>query len=325
MKALVTGANGFIGSFLVQELLNRNYQVRCFVLKGELSQWLEGLEVEIFYGDICQIDTLYEAVEDADYIYHLAGIKTIWDEATYFRINFQGTKNILDAARQQNRDLNRFVYVSSQAAAGPSFDGHPITEDEPCHPLTSYGKSKRAAEEYLQTRRHEIPITILRPSLVYGPRNRETELLYEVTKWGLMFKIRHHDQYLNLIHVRDAVDGIIRAAEHERAGGQIYFITSEEQYTWQELAERSFNMRNKKGWTIPIPWGGVKFAAGMIKSYRKLTGQPCSLIDDKMNEMRHKHWVCSGQKAKRELGFEPKISLAEGIQETLQWYEEMKR
>lgn len=325
MKVLVTGANGFIGSFLTQELVSRRHQVRCFVLDGESMHWLEGLNVEIFLGDICRMDTLYEPVEGVDAIYHLAGVKTAWDETTYFRVNAQGTKNILDAALQKNGDLRRFVYVSSQAAAGPSLDGHPLAEDEVCRPLTSYGKSKRAAEEHLQSRRHEVPITILRPSLVYGARNLETELLYKITKWGWMFKIRRHDQSLNLIHVRDVVEGIILAAEHERACGQVYFLTSQGQYTWQEIAERSFRMQNRKGWIISIPWTGVKWAAWMVKSYRKLTGQPFSLIDDKMKEMRQKHWVCSGQKARRELGFEPKISLEEGIPETLQWYEKTKR
>jgi nucleoside-diphosphate-sugar epimerase len=325
MKVLVTGANGFIGSFLVQALLHRNYQARCFVLSGEPLQWLKDLNVDICYGDICHLETLYEAVAGVDYIYHLAAVKTVWDEATYFRVNFQGTKNLLDAALQKNHNLRRFVYVSSQAAAGPSLNGHPITEDDACHPVTAYGKSKRAAEEYVQSRGSAVPFTILRPSLVYGPRNVETVLLYEITKWGVIPQIRHHDQYLNLIHVRDVVEGILRAAEHEPARGQTYFITSQQPYTWQEIIKRAFRIRNKNVWMPAIPWAGVKLAAGVVKSYRKLTGQPFGLIDDKMNEISEKYWVCSGQKARRELGFEPHISLDEGLKETLRWYEERRR
>ena len=128
-----------------------------------------------------------------------------------------------------------------------------------------------------------------------------------------------------MIHVRDAVEGILLAAEHERACGQVYFLTSQEWYTWREMAERAFRIRNKKVRMIPLPWAGVKLAARVVKSYRKLTGLPFSLIDDKMNEMRQKYWICSGHKAKRDLGFEPKITLDEGIRETLLWYEDMKR
>jgi nucleoside-diphosphate-sugar epimerase len=324
MKVLITGANGFISSFLVEQLLKKQYQVRCFILDGEPLKWQRDLPVEIFRGNICHLDTLYGAVQGMDYVYHLAGVKTEWDEASYFRINVEGTKNLLRATLQKNRNLKRFVYISSQAAAGPSPDGHAITEEEACHPLTYYGKSKRAAEEYLQTHSDEIPITILRPSLVYGPRNRETEFLFEITKWGLIPHIRHHNQYLNLIYVRDLVEAIILAAEHERASGQIYFITSREQYTWREIADWTFRIRNKKGWIIPIPRAGVRLAAGSVKFYRTLRGQTSNLIDDKMNELLEKHWVCSGQKAKLELGFEPMISLEEGIEETVKWYDGRK-
>lgn len=325
MKALVTGANGFIGSFLVQALLHKQYQVRCFILNGEPLQWLTGLDVEICYGDVCRPETLGEAVAGVDYIYHLAAVKTTWDEAAYFRINFQGTKNLLDAVLHHTTAVRRFVYVSSQAAAGPSLNGRPLTEDDVCHPLTAYGKSKRAAEEYVYEHHSHVPVTILRPSLVYGPRNVETKLLYDLTRWGVVPHIHHHDQYFNLTHVRDVVEGLILAAEHERGAGQIFFITSSEQYTWPEILTRAVRLRNKRPWRLPIPWAGIKFTADVVKSYRKLRGQPFSLIDDKMNELRQKHWLCSGQKAKRELGFEPKIRLDEGITETLRWYESVKR
>ncbi len=325
MTVLVTGANGFVGSFLVEELLHRNHQVRCFVLAGEPLRWLKDLPVEILYGNICQIETLEGAVEGVDWIYHLAGVKTAWDETSYFRINFHGTKNVWEAACRRNHQLKRFIYVSSQAAAGPSLDGHPISEETACRPVTSYGKSKWAAEEYLQARGHEIPFTILRPSFIYGPRNLETKLLYEIIRWGIVPTIRHHDPYVNIIHVRDVVEGIILAAEHEQACGQIYFITSPERYTWQEIIEQALRIRDKKGWMVPVPWTGIKFAATMMKSYKKLRRQPFSLIDEKVQELRQKHWVCSGQKAKRELGFAPKISLAEGLRQTIQWYEGRRR
>jgi dihydroflavonol-4-reductase len=296
MTVLVTGANGFVGSFLVEELLSRNYQVRCFVLAGEPLRWLKDLPVEIRYGNICQIETLYDTVEKVDCIYHLAGVKTAWDETTYFRVNFHGTKNVLEATLQRNYQLKRFVYVSSQAAAGPSLDGRPITEEITCQPITSYGKSKWAAEEYLQAYSSKVPLTILRPSFIYGPRNLETKLLYELIRWGIVPTIRHHDPYVNVIHVRDVVQAIILAAEHKQACGQLYFITSPERYTWREIIEQSLRIRNKKGRIFPIPWTGVKLAASMVKSYRKLRRQPFNLIDEKVEELRQKHWICNGQR-----------------------------
>lgn len=323
MTVLVTGANGFVGSFLVEELLNRNHRVRCFVLPGESPRWLQDLPVEIFYGDVCRIETLYRAAESVDCVYHLAGVKTAWDETTYFRINFQGTKNVLDAALRGNRHLKRFLYVSSQAAAGPSLDGDPVTESTACRPISSYGRSKQAAEEHLQAA-GDVPVTILRPCFVYGPRNPETKLLYELMRWGLVPTIRHHEQSMNVIHVRDVVEGIVLAAANERANGQIYFITTQERYTWPNIVRQSLKIRNRRGWVFPVSWGTVKFIAGVAKSYRKIRRQPFSLIDDKLKELEQQHWVCSGQKAKRELGFEPRISLEAGMRETIQWYEGRK-
>jgi len=325
MTVLVTGGDGFIGTFLVEQLLARGQRVRCLVLEGNRLGRLREWPVEICYGDICRPESLMDPVKGVEYVYHLAGVKTAWDEATYFRVNFEGTKNLLEASLKESRGIRRFIYISSQAAAGPSPDGHPITEDETCHPLTSYGRSKRVVEEHLQARSHEVPITILRPALVYGPYNIETELFSEIIKWGLILTIRHHDQYLNLIHVRDVVEAIILAAEHERACGQVYFITSQERYTWKEIFEQSCRLHDKKGLMIPIPWAAVKLTAAMVKSYRRMRGQPFSLIDDKMKELLQTHWVCSGEKAKRDLGYEPKMSLREGIEETMHRYNEITR
>lgn len=324
MNIVVTGANGFIGSFLVEALVGQGYRVRCFVLRGEPIDALRGLPVDVIYGDVCCRETLADAVRDVQYVYHLAGIKTAWDEQVYFRVNLDGTRNVLEAARQANPQLKRFVYVSSQAAAGPSWDGHPLTEEDACHPVTAYGRSKRAAEIYLLTQATQVPITIVRPTLVYGPRNLETALLYAMVRWRLLLQIRR-EQYLNLIHVRDAVRGIVLAAEQAQACGQIYFITSEQAYTWRQIGQQAFRLTRTTGIVLPVPWGGVKVLAGVIKSYRRLRGQPADLIDDKIRELSQCYWVCSGQKARRELGFAPQISLDEGMRQTLQWYEEQRR
>ncbi len=325
MRALVTGANGFIGRFLVEALLRRGCAVRCFTLEGERADWPDDESVEVVTGDICREETLTAAVQGVDYVFHLAGVKTVWDEATYFRINVHGTKNLLHALLESGHRIRRFVFASSQAAAGPSPDGRPITEDEVCRPLTAYGRSKRAAEEYLLAHRHRVPITILRPVLVYGPRNLETELLLALIRRGWMFDIGRHHQSFNLIHVRDVVRAFILAAEHPRAAGEIYFITSRDRYTWRQIAEQSFRLQHKRGRIFSIPWTGVKLAAEAVKSYRKLRGQPFDVIDDKMNELRQAHWVCSGEKARRHLGFEPQISLAQGIEETMRWYERRRQ
>lgn len=320
MKVLVTGATGFIGSFLVERLVRRGDQVRCLVLRGEelgpLPQW----PVEICYGDICQPpETLSSIMKGVEYVYHLAGVKTGWDEAIYFRVNYQGTKNLAEACLRGDRQLKRFIFISSQAAAGPSTNGHRLTEDEDGSPLTAYGRSKRAAEQYLQTRRHELPITILRLALVYGPRDITTERGLRMAQRRLIPKVK---QYFGLIHIQDVVDALVLAAEQEQARDQLYFITSSESVTWQDVAEQALRVQHKKGLVVPIPWALFKLARKLEWALRKLMdrlSQPLN-IDQELSDLTQTYWLCSGEKAKHELGFEPKVSLSEGIEQTIRWY-----
>lgn len=321
MRVLVTGGTGFIGSFVVEALLRANHQVHCLVLPGEDCQWLKGLKVEIHYGDLRYIDSLYDAVKGLDHIYHLAGVKTAWNEESYFAINLGGTKNLFEACLKTNKSFKRFIYISSQAAAGPSFDGHRVTEEDPCRPITAYGRSKRAAEEYLQDHFDRIPITILRPALAYGPRDTDVWTFFKIVKRGLMLKIYQREQYFNFIHVADLTRGIILAGEHGKANGQIYFITSQERYTWTEITQAVWRILGKRGMQISVPLPVLQFVLGVVKFYMRLRNQPVTLINDKARELLQPYWLCSGEKAKRELGFVPQITLEEGLAETLRWYE----
>lgn len=320
MKALVTGGTGFIGGFLVERLVSRGDQVRCLVLEGDDVSLLRQWPVELYYGDICRPETLGDAVKGVDYIYHLAAVKAVWDEAVYFRVNYEGTKNLVQACLRENRQLKRFLFTSSQAAAGPSWDGHRLSEEDKGRPLTAYGRSKRAAEEFLRAHRAHLPITILRLALVYGPRNITTEKGLRMARRRVIPKM---DQYFNLIYVQDAVEAMILAAEHEKACGQVYFITSQECVTLQQVIEQVLQIWQKTGWVIPIPWFFFKLAMKLHWLYRNVVERPSQPLnpDRELNELRQRYWVCSGEKAKRELGFEPKVSLQEGIRQTIRWYE----
>jgi nucleoside-diphosphate-sugar epimerase len=321
MTALVTGATGFIGSFLVERLVARGDRMRCLVLETDELEPLRQWPVEICYGDLCRPETLKDAVRGVEHIYHLAGAKTGWDEAIFFRINYEGTKNLAEACLSQNRTINRFVFASSQAAAGPSRDGHPLREEEKCSPRTAYGRSKRAAEECLQAHTHELPITILRLALVYGPRNLTTVRGLRMARRRLIPKV---DQYFNAIYVQDVVEAMILAAEQEQARGQIYFITSPESVTLQEIVQQALTIQHKKGLAIPIPGRLFGLFVRLQWVYQTLVNRPSQPLNilHELTDLLQKYWVCSGEKANRELGFEPKISLREGIQRTLQWYNE---
>jgi len=321
MQVLVTGGTGFIGSFVVEALLRANHQVCCLVLPGEDLQWINHLKVDTYDGDLRQIDSLYDAVKGVDYIYHLAGVKTAWSEESYFTTNLGGTKNLFEACLKTNESLKRFIYISSQAAAGPSVDGRSVTEEDPCRPITAYGRSKRAAEEYLQDHFDRIPITILRPALVYGPRDTDVWTFFKMVRRGLMLKIHKQEQYLNFIYVDDLARGILLAGGHEKADGQTYFITSQERYTWVEIAQTIWRILGKRGVQVSVPMSLLRLVLGGVKLYLRLRDQPTTLINDKAQELLQSYWLCSGEKAERDLGFTPQITLEEGLAETIRWYE----
>ncbi|HZV12723.1 MAG TPA: NAD-dependent epimerase/dehydratase family protein, partial [Candidatus Kapabacteria bacterium] len=169
MKALVTGTTGFIGSHLAEQLLSKGYDVRCLVRKTANLRWLENKPFELVYGGLSDMASLVAAVKDVDCIYHVAGLTAAKSREEFLRGNRDATRNLLEAAGENGNALKRFIYVSSQAAVGPSPTAKPIDETFPYHPITAYGESKKAAEEEVQKFSSVFPITIVRPPAVYGP------------------------------------------------------------------------------------------------------------------------------------------------------------
>ena len=173
MKTLVTGATGFIGSHLVEELLKGGHRVTCLVRKTSNLQWINGLNVRLIYGDCTIKESLLNAVADFDYIFHLAGLTKAANERDFFSANALGTENLVSAVIEKNPDTKRFVYLSSLAAAGPSCDGTPAKEAGEPKPVSAYGRSKLEGERIVMRHKNTIPVTVIRPPAVYGPRDKD--------------------------------------------------------------------------------------------------------------------------------------------------------
>lgn len=323
MKALVTGATGFIGSHLVDELLNRNYEVRCIVRDTSNLKWLDGKDIEIFKGSLFDIDFLKKAVKDVDYVYHIAGVTKGRDYQDYYRGNVETTRNLLEACLE-NQNLKKFVLASSLAAVGPGDDAIPVDETRPYNPITSYGKSKAEAEKVTLSFKDKLPITIVRPPSVYGPRDTYTFELFKYVKFGFLPVILSDDQILSLVYVSDLVDGFILAGENEKATGEIYFISSEKIYTWKEIEEAVLKALDRKVFRIKIPAPILYSVSFISELIFKLQRKASPLNLEKIKDVRQKNWACSIEKAKKELGYTPKVSLEEGMRITINWYVENK-
>lgn len=320
--SLVTGSTGFVGSHLVDRLLNLNHKVRVILRKESKLKWIDKSKVEIFYCDYEDLECLKKAVKDVDYVFHVAGVIKSKTKEGYYKGNVEVTKNLLHAVAEENKSLKKFVFVSSQAAAGPSPDGIPKTEEMECNPVTSYGKSKLLAEQEVKKFENIIPYTIVRPSAVYGPRDPEILLFFQTLKKGIQPLVGFDEKYVSLVYVDDLIDGILLAAFSDKSTNQTYFISSEKGYSWSEIGNLSSKILGLKLLKLKIPHSVVYLVAAISQFLSYFKKDATILNLEKAREMIQKSWVCSVEKAKSELGYSQKTQLEEGIQKTINWYKD---
>jgi dihydroflavonol-4-reductase len=320
MRVLVTGATGLIGSHLVEALHMKGYQIRCLVRKSSDRKWLNNLPVEFVEGDYNDPASLAPAVRKIDYIYHSAGVTKSKTKAGYFEGNHLPTKNLLQSVLANNPGLKRFIHISSGAAVGPGTGTDPIREDTPFHPITTYGISKMEAEKECLRLMDRLPITIVRPPAVYGPRDKDVFEFFNTMKKGLQPMIGFSDTYVSLIHVKDLANGIVLAGENPQSAGETYFISSERFYTWRELGEITAHVMGTKVFRVHIPKFIVYVIAVFAEFFSIFSSKPALINIEKAKDMVQTSWVFSIDKAREKLGFKESFSIETGIRDTIQWY-----
>jgi nucleoside-diphosphate-sugar epimerase len=322
--AVVTGSNGFVGSHLVDLLLEKNFYVRCIVRESSNLKWLEGKDIEIFKCGLFDKKGLTEAFKDADYIYHVAGVVKSKTKKGYFTGNVETTRNLLDVALEQNKNLKRFVIVSSQTVTGPSLNGKPVNEETECVPLTTYGRSKYEEEKLALGYKDKLPITICRAPAVYGERDTEIFIYFQNFAKGITTKIGFDKKILSLIHVTDLVEGFYMAATSDKAIGEVYFISSEKFYTWNEINSITSKVLNKKAIKILVPHFLVYTIAAIAQFFSLFSSKAATLNLEKAKDLVQHAWICDTSKAIRDLGYRQNVSIEEGVKRTCEWYKEMK-
>ena len=322
--AVVTGANGFVGSHLVDLLLEKNYTVRCITRKSSSLKWLEGKNVEIYDCGLLDKENLRKVFTGADYIYHVAGVVKSKTPEGYFQGNVDTTKTLLDVSLEFKTNIKKFLIVSSQTAVGPSLNGQAVDETTKCNPITTYGKSKLAEEQLAISYMDKLPITICRAPAIYGERDTEIFIFFQTFNKGLMTTIGFDKKKLSLLHVRDLVNGFYLAAESDKSAGQIYFISSDKYYTWEEVGKITAEVLNKKPIRIKVPHSVVYTLAAIAQFFARFSSKPATLNIEKARDITQNSWTCDTSKAVRDLGYRQNISIAEGIRRTCEWYKEMK-
>lgn len=320
MRALVTGATGFVGGHLVERLLDEGMAVTCLVRETSDTSVLAGLDVELRTAALNDRESLGEAVGGFDYVFHSAGLTRARKREPYFAVNAEGTAWLADAALAGGSPPRRFVYVSSLAAAGPAPSPSPLTEQDEPRPRDHYGASKLAGEREALARGEKMPVTIVRPPAVYGPRDTNfLPLFRSALRLGRVPIVGSPAKKLAFVYVTDLVEGILRAARRDEAIGRTYFVASGV-HKMSEVAAAVCAALDMPARTLRLPKIAALIAGEIGQIKWALTGKPQIVSRRKVRDMLQPYWTCSWVRAREQLGYREAVSLQEGMKRTVRWY-----
>ncbi|MFO0734461.1 MAG: SDR family NAD(P)-dependent oxidoreductase [Labilithrix sp.] len=323
MKVLITGGSGFLGSHVAEVLSNGGHEVVALVRKSSNRKFLQTLKnVELAEGSVEDKAAVDAAMKGVDAVVHSAGLVKAKSEAEFRLTNTQGTVNLLEAALEHAPNLRRFVHVSSLEACGPSFDGKPVPFDQE-HPVTAYGRSKLAAEKEVLARKDKLPVVILRPAAIYGPRDVEILEAFRAASKRQYPVIGNGAMLGCYTYGPDCARACVAAIQADIPSGQIYFVDDGEPLTMSkamgELLHEALGTAPLLKVGIPLPV--LRLASLGVEAYGRARGKAVMLTREKATMLSH-HWVCESKKTRADLGWEPQVSFPEGLKLTASWYRE---
>jgi nucleoside-diphosphate-sugar epimerase len=329
-SVLVTGASGFIGQHLVRRLIERGNRVSCLVRATSRVDELKSAGVELVTGDVTDRSSTERAlaVSQAGVVFHLAGLTKALRKDEFMRINSGGVESVA-AACAGRADKPVLVMVSSLAAAGPCAAGQPRVESDAAAPVSAYGRSKLAAEQAAIRYAGVMPISIVRPPIVFGAGDGGMhEMFRPIGRWGIHLVPGWGERRLSLVHVADLVEGLLLTAEKgERldtngtSGQGVYFMSTEDNPTYAELGQAmAIALGKKRTAVVRLPGPLVQLVGLCGDAVMKIRQRRVWVNSDKMTEALAGSWICSSAKARMQLGWSPAAALAERLYETVQWY-----
>jgi nucleoside-diphosphate-sugar epimerase len=332
-RCLITGASGFVGSNLAQRLSRDGWEVRCLLRANSRVELLGDLPFERAEGSLSDPDSLRRAVQGVDYVFHVAGRTAAFKPSQYFEDNVEGTRRLAEACSAQSTPPG-LLMVSSLAAGGTGTIKAPRSEAQPELPVSTYGRSKLAAEQMLATYADRLPISIVRPPMVFGAADRAGLQLYlTLRKLPLHLSPGMRRFPVSLVHAGDLCDAIIRvAARGERlpapGDGQTnvshgkYYVAAERNVSYGEMGQLAARAAGWRVATIPLPTPIFWIAGAIGEAVGRRRGRAALINFDKVREATARGWVCSDEKIRRTLGYQPAATLEKQFADTVAWYRE---
>ena len=327
MKILITGASGFIGSFIVEEALKRGFETWAAVRKSSSKAFLQDERIHFIELNLSSKEQLVEQLkgQQFDYVVHAAGVTKCLNKADFRRINTEGTKNLVNALLEVEMPLKRFVFISSLSIFGAIKEQQPyeeIRETDTPQPNTAYGRSKLEAEQYLTTLGDRLPYIILRPTGVYGPREKDYFIMAKSIQQHSDFAVGYKRQDITFVYVQDVVQAVFLAFDRGE-NGRKYFLSDGQVYQSTTFSDLIHEELGRPWWIrITAPVWVLRVVTFFGEYVGRMTGKVTALNNDKYNILKQRNWRCDIQPAIDELGYQPQVQLAEGVKRSIKWYKD---
>ncbi|MDF1563115.1 MAG: NAD-dependent epimerase/dehydratase family protein [Deltaproteobacteria bacterium] len=320
MKIFLTGGTGFLGSHVAEKLIAEQHEVRALVRASSKTDHLEALGVELVHASLETGEGLAEALEGCEGVVHCAGIVKARSREEFFRVNEGGTRTLVEEVLAAAPALKRFVHISSLEAQGPSPTAEEDTSRAEPHPVTHYGESKLAAEKVVLEYADRLPVTILRPTAIYGPRDIEMFAFFQSVSRGLMPLMGGGHLRATVVYGPDAAEAIVKTLLTDHPSGTTHYLTDGADYTWGEMGEVILESLGKS-WALrlALPVWLFRFVALFSEAWGKLTGKAVMLTRNKVNALEG-HWLCSPASMEELVGWKPRYPWKEGVPLTVEWY-----
>ncbi len=332
-RTLLTGATGFVGSNLAAHLCQHGWEVRCLVREMSRAAKLERLGAELALGSLADKESIGAAVAGVDVVFHVAGRIRALNEKQFFDDNVQGTRHVVEACAEQPTPPV-VVMVSSIAAGGPSKPGRPQCEADDDRPVSAYGRSKLEAERAAAALAGEVPISVVRPPIIFGPADTASLAIFRGVQLARFHPVPGWKAFpVSLVYVADLCDALVRIAERgvrmpcptngaaDPSAGS-YYVAAERTVKYRELGGLAAQALNCRVLAPRVPMPLFWLVGGAAEVMGQIRRRPGVLNLDKIREAAAPGWECSDEKLRQELGYRPGGSLEQQFSETAAWYRE---